>query len=136
MQDEIIRLQRELEKTMIFITHDLAEALKLGDARDLMQAGELVQSAPEELVAQPADRYVADFIRDVPRAHAPRAHRRRPRSSGNGQSYSNEIAQHRDPRPVAARRELGLPLRVTEADVTIGGGRTAARRPLMLEADS
>jgi glycine betaine/proline transport system ATP-binding protein len=70
MQDEVIRLQRELQKTMIFITHDLAEALKLGDRIAIMKDGKFVQvGTPEEVVAHPADDYVADFIRDVPRAH-------------------------------------------------------------------
>jgi glycine betaine/proline transport system ATP-binding protein len=70
MQDEVIRLQREVRKTMIFITHDLAEALKLGDRIAIMKDGRFVQvGAPEEVVAHPADDYVADFTKDVPRAH-------------------------------------------------------------------
>ena len=70
MQDEVIRLQREVRKTMIFITHDLAEALKLGDRIAIMKDGTFVQvGTPEEVVAHPADDYVADFTRDVPRAH-------------------------------------------------------------------
>jgi glycine betaine/proline transport system ATP-binding protein len=70
MQDEVIRLQREVQKTMIFITHDLAEALKLGDRIAIMKDGKFVQvGTPEEVVARPADDYVADFTRDVPRAH-------------------------------------------------------------------
>ncbi|MGQ0670044.1 MAG: quaternary amine ABC transporter ATP-binding protein [Actinomycetota bacterium] len=70
MQDEVVRLQREVRKTMIFITHDLAEALKLGDRIAIMKDGKFVQvGTPEEVVAHPADDYVADFTRDVPRAH-------------------------------------------------------------------
>jgi glycine betaine/proline transport system ATP-binding protein len=70
MQDEVVRLQRELRKTMIFITHDLMEALKLGDRIAIMKDGRFVQvGTPEEVVAHPADEYVADFTRDVPRAH-------------------------------------------------------------------
>jgi glycine betaine/proline transport system ATP-binding protein len=70
MQDQVIKLQRELRKTMIFITHDLAEALKLGDRIAIMKDGVFVQvGTPEEVVARPADGYVADFTRDVPRAH-------------------------------------------------------------------
>ncbi|HTG46210.1 MAG TPA: glycine betaine/L-proline ABC transporter ATP-binding protein [Actinomycetota bacterium] len=70
MQDEVIRLQRELQKTMIFITHDLAEALKLGDRIAIMKDGRFVQvGTPEQVVAEPADDYVSDFTRDVPRAH-------------------------------------------------------------------
>jgi glycine betaine/proline transport system ATP-binding protein len=70
MQDEVIRLQEEFRKTMIFITHDLLEALKLGDRIAIMKDGKFVQvGTPEEVVAHPADDYVADFTRDVPRAH-------------------------------------------------------------------
>ena len=70
MQDQVIKLQRDLRKTMIFITHDLAEALKLGDRIAIMKDGRFVQvGTPEEVVAHPADDYVADFTRDVPRAH-------------------------------------------------------------------
>lgn len=70
MQDEVIKLQREVQKTMIFITHDLMEALKLGDRIAIMKDGRFVQvGTPEEVVARPADEYVADFTRDVPRAH-------------------------------------------------------------------
>ncbi len=68
MQAEVIRLHREVGKTMVFITHDLAEALKLGERIAIMRDGEIVQvGTPEELVAAPADAYVADFVRDVPR---------------------------------------------------------------------
>ncbi|HET9613449.1 MAG TPA: betaine/proline/choline family ABC transporter ATP-binding protein [Candidatus Limnocylindrales bacterium] len=70
MQNEVIRLHHELGKTMIFITHDLAEALKLGDHVMIMRGGSVVQiGRPEELVARPADDYVEDFVRDVPRAN-------------------------------------------------------------------
>jgi glycine betaine/proline transport system ATP-binding protein len=70
MQDEVIRLHQEVGKTMIFITHDLAEALKLGDHIVIMRDGVIVQSGrPEEVVGAPADDYVADFVHDVPKAN-------------------------------------------------------------------
>jgi glycine betaine/proline transport system ATP-binding protein len=70
MQNEVIRLHHDLKKTMVFITHDLAEALKLGDHVMIMRAGKVVQiGRPEELVARPADDYVADFVRDIPKSH-------------------------------------------------------------------
>jgi glycine betaine/proline transport system ATP-binding protein len=66
MQNEVKRLHREVGKTMVFITHDLAEALKLGDHIVIMRDGAIVQSGrPEELVGAPADDYVADFVSDV-----------------------------------------------------------------------
>jgi glycine betaine/proline transport system ATP-binding protein len=70
MQAEILRLHHELGKTMVFITHDLAEALRLGDHIVIMRDGKIVQAGrPEDLVGAPADDYVADFVRDVPKAH-------------------------------------------------------------------
>jgi glycine betaine/proline transport system ATP-binding protein len=70
MQDEVERLQRELQKTVVFITHDLQEALKLGDQIAIMRDGRFVQvDTPEAVVAHPVDDYVRDFVRDVPRAN-------------------------------------------------------------------
>jgi glycine betaine/proline transport system ATP-binding protein len=70
MQDEVIRLQHETGKTMVFITHDLPEALRLGDRIAIMRDGAIVQlGTPEELVGSPADDYVENFVRDIPRSH-------------------------------------------------------------------
>ncbi len=70
MQNEVIRLHHELGKTMVFITHDLQEALKLGDRILIMRDGEMVQvGAPDEVVGAPADDYVRDFTSEVPRSH-------------------------------------------------------------------
>ena len=70
MQDEVVRLQREVRKTIVFITHDLSEALRLGDRIAIMRDGRFVQvGTPEEVVAAPADDYVRNFVRDVPRSH-------------------------------------------------------------------
>ena len=70
MQDEIIRLRREVNKTMMFITHDLSEALRLGDRIAIMRDGRFVQvGTPEDVVGAPADDYVRNFVRDVPRSH-------------------------------------------------------------------
>lgn len=68
MQEEVIRLHHEEGRTMVFITHDLSEALRLGDRIALMRDGRVVQlGTPEEIVGSPADDYVRDFVRDVPR---------------------------------------------------------------------
>ncbi|MBX3010294.1 MAG: glycine betaine/L-proline ABC transporter ATP-binding protein [Caldilineaceae bacterium] len=72
MQDELIKLQQQLHKTIIFITHDFAEAIKLaGAARGriaIMKDGEFVQvGSSEELILHPTNGYVAEFTRDVPR---------------------------------------------------------------------
>lgn len=70
MQNEVVRLQAELKKTMVFVTHDLQEALKLGDRILIMRDGEIVQiGRPAEVVARPVDDYVRDFVSDVPRSH-------------------------------------------------------------------
>jgi glycine betaine/proline transport system ATP-binding protein len=70
MQNEVIRLHRDLNKTMVFITHDLQEALKLGDRILIMRDGEIVQiGAPDEVVGAPVDDYVRDFVSEVPRSH-------------------------------------------------------------------
>jgi glycine betaine/proline transport system ATP-binding protein len=70
MQNEVIRLHKEVGKTMVFITHDLAEALKLGDRILIMRDGEVVQiGTPDEVVGAPADDYVRDFTSDVPKSH-------------------------------------------------------------------
>jgi glycine betaine/proline transport system ATP-binding protein len=70
MQDEVCRLQVETGQTMVFITHDLLEALRLGDRIAIMRDGAIVQlGTGEELVGSPADEYVENFVRDVPRSH-------------------------------------------------------------------
>jgi glycine betaine/proline transport system ATP-binding protein len=69
MQTEVARLHREVGKTMVFVTHDLSEALKLGDRILLMRDGAAVQlGTGDELVGAPADDYVREFVRDVPKA--------------------------------------------------------------------
>ena len=68
MQDELISLQTELHKTIVFITHDLDEALKLGDRIVILRDGEIAQEgSPQEIVSGPADDYVAEFVKDVSR---------------------------------------------------------------------
>jgi glycine betaine/proline transport system ATP-binding protein len=70
MQNEVKRLHRDLNKTMVFITHDLSEAMKLGDRIAIMRDGDIVQmGSPAELVMNPADAYVADFTQDIPKTH-------------------------------------------------------------------
>ena len=69
MQDELIRLQKSMQRTIIFITHDFAEALRLGDRIAIMKDGAFDQvGTPEEIVASPATPYVKEFVNDVPRA--------------------------------------------------------------------
>ncbi|NLF33583.1 MAG: glycine betaine/L-proline ABC transporter ATP-binding protein [Thermoplasmatales archaeon] len=68
MQDELIKIQSELGKTIVFVTHDLDEALKLGDRIALMKDGRIVQiGRAEEILQNPADEYVSRFVREVDR---------------------------------------------------------------------
>lgn len=69
MQDQLVELQAELKKTIVFITHDLDEALRLGDRIAMLKDGALVQiGKPNDILLNPADDYVRDFVRDVNRA--------------------------------------------------------------------
>ena len=69
MQNILLDLQNELHKTIIFITHDLDEALKIGDRIAILRDGSMVQdSDPQEIIMNPADDYVSDFIKDINRA--------------------------------------------------------------------
>jgi glycine betaine/proline transport system ATP-binding protein len=66
LQDELLQLQKSIKKTIIFVSHDLEEALKIGNRITIMESGRVVQSgSPEEIVLQPADDYVRDFIANV-----------------------------------------------------------------------
>lgn len=109
MQDELIALQTNLHKTIVFITHDLDEALKIGDKIVILRDGEVAQEGePQEIVANPADDYVSEFVQDVSRAKVIQADSiMSPVSSDNGdyhasvgpKAYIEEIV------PLAARSE-------------------------------
>ena len=74
MQDMLLTLQDELQKTIVFITHDLDEALRLGDRVCILKDGKLVQDGkPEEIIIHPADDYVQEFVQDVNRFKVLRA---------------------------------------------------------------
>jgi glycine betaine/proline transport system ATP-binding protein len=74
MQDELLRLQTELHKTIVFISHDIHEALRLGDRIAVMKDGGIVQvSKPEDLIAQPQGDYIRAFLQDVNRAQVLKA---------------------------------------------------------------
>lgn len=69
MQDEFMRLQSKLNKSIVFVTHDFDEAVRLGDRIAIMKDGQLVQiGTPEELVTDPADDYVKAFVENAPKA--------------------------------------------------------------------
>jgi glycine betaine/proline transport system ATP-binding protein len=137
MQDQMIALQRDLRKTMVFITHDLAEALKLGDRIAIMRDGVFVQvGTPEEVVASPADDYVADFTKEVPRAHVLTA--RSIMSPPNGDaSFGADIAPDTVVQDLIGHfASSDLPLRVTEGDEVIGVVDRAAVISALVEDES
>jgi len=75
LQDQFLQLSAMMKKTTLFITHDLDEAIRLGNRIAIMKDGSLVQiGTPEEIVTQPADDYVADFVAGISRLHLVYAH--------------------------------------------------------------
>ena len=76
LQDQFIKLSKVMEKTTVFITHDLDEAIRLGHRSAIMKDGAIVQiGSPEEIVANPQDDYVADFVANISRLKVVHAHR-------------------------------------------------------------
>ncbi len=74
MQDLLLELQSKLNKTIVFITHDLDEALKLGDNIAILKDGKVMQQGdPQEIVMHPSDDYIENFVRDINRARVIRA---------------------------------------------------------------
>lgn len=66
MQDELIELQEKVQKTIVFVTHDLHEALKMGDRVAIMRDGKVIQvGAPEDVISEPEDDYVREFVQDA-----------------------------------------------------------------------
>ncbi|MGK7940686.1 MAG: glycine betaine/L-proline ABC transporter ATP-binding protein [Crocosphaera sp.] len=66
MQDELLRLQKELQKTILFISHDIHEAFKIGDRIAVMKEGKIVQlGKPKEIINQPANDYIRAFLQDI-----------------------------------------------------------------------
>tara|TARA_B100000809_G_C14783564_1_gene403879 strand:- start:181 stop:615 length:435 start_codon:yes stop_codon:yes gene_type:complete len=74
MQTILLDLQEELHKTIVFITHDLDEALHMGDRIAILRDGEIIQDDdPQSIIIKPADDYVADFMKDINRSRVVRA---------------------------------------------------------------
>jgi glycine betaine/proline transport system ATP-binding protein len=129
MQDELIRLQKTLHKTIVFISHDFLEALKLGDRIAIMKDGRIVQiGTPQQIVAHPANDYVREFVKDVPRAKVLTA---RTIMTAATQSSTSAANNHVNPERVHAETTLeqlipltaghSNPLPVTDNDGTIIG---------------
>ena len=98
MQKQLLDLQSELKKTIVFITHDLDESLKLGDHIGILNGGRLVQvGTPVEIIMNPADDYVKAFVKDVNRAKVLKAKViMTPTNETNGIDKSNLIKVNED----------------------------------------
>ncbi len=113
MQSELMRLQSVLKKTIVFITHDFDEAIRLADRIAIMKDGEIIQvGTPEDLVLSPADSYVAEFTREVQRSKVMSAGRiMQPVANGAGHPQtvksSDKIASFAAD-IVEARRSFGV----------------------------
>ena len=121
MQDELLRLQARLHKTIVFITHDFDEAIRLADRIAVMRDGVIVQTAtPEELVLHPADSYVAEFTQHIPKAKVVRlATLARPLQ---GDSFAGDLPATARIAEVADRVEAAaLPYRVVDAEGAVLG---------------
>ena len=120
MQDEFIRLQNLLKKTIVFITHDFDEAIRLADRIAVMKDGTIEQIAtPEELVQNPATDYVADFTRHVARAKVIRAQSRM--EPATAERFGGEVSHDATIESIAEQVERAdVPLRVMKNGKVIG----------------
>ena len=98
MQKQLLDLQSELKKTIVFITHDLDESLRLGDHIGILNAGKLVQvGTPVEIIMNPADDYVEAFVKDVNRAKVIKAKIiMKPANESNGIDKNNLVKVQED----------------------------------------
>ncbi|MFQ5785873.1 MAG: glycine betaine/L-proline ABC transporter ATP-binding protein, partial [Alphaproteobacteria bacterium] len=134
MQDEFLRLQSMLEKTIVFITHDFDEAIRLADRIAIMKDGEIIQiGTPEALVTNPATDYVAEFTREIPRAKVLSA--RSVMSAVDGPAeFAGAVSADTRIEDLAARTiDADAPLAVTDADGKVIGqlGRDAVLEVLV-----
>ena len=120
MQDEFIRLQNMLKKTIVFITHDFDEAIRLADRIAVMKDGAIEQIAsPEDLVLNPATDYVAEFTHHVPRAKVISA--QTIMSPATAQSYAGDLDHNAKIESIADRVEASaLPFRVMRGGEVVG----------------
>lgn len=129
MQDELIRLQGELQRTIVFITHDFAEAIKLGDRIAIMKDGAFDQiGTAAELITRPATDYVREFVEDIPKAKVLTA--ADVLRSGDGTATVAQVLPTdtvesllprllADPRPLSVVDENGLHLGIVDREAVI-----------------
>jgi len=131
MQDEFLRLQKLLHKTIVFITHDFLEALRLADRIAIMKDGAIIQiGTPEALVTKPATDYVAEFTREIPRAKVLSA-RAVMTAAGQGVAFAGRVAAETKIEDLAAQAmDSDAPLAVIGDDGAVVGQVT---RELVIE---
>ncbi len=136
MQNEFLRLQALLHKTIVFITHDFDEAVRLADRIAIMRDGRIVQvGTAEQLLLAPADGYVAEFTRDAPRARILSA--RAIMRPGDGAAVAGEIAAARKVADFAGEVEAAdRPFAVVEDGRTLGVVGRAEVMAVLLERDA
>lgn len=129
MQDELIRLQQEMKRTIVFITHDFAEAIKLGDRIAIMKDGAFDQvGTPAELITHPATDYVREFTKDVPKTKVltaadvvqpgePTGTATRVMTSDTIESFLPILLA--DPRPLSVTDATGTPVGVVDRHAVI-----------------
>ncbi len=94
MQDLLLELQEELHKTIVFITHDLDEALKLADHLVILKDGEVVQQGdPQDILLNPGDPYIVDFISDINRARVLRVRSVMKPGTDSGEDFAGDISE-------------------------------------------
>ena len=128
MQDEFLRLQRMLNKTIIFITHDMQEAFRLADRIAIMRQGEIIQiGRPAEIVRAPADDYVARFVEDIPLVRVMLAEDIMQPVNGAGGGRIDEVAPTATVEDLLAKLAGGSTgFRVTEGGAALGAIDAAA----------
>ena len=116
MQNELLNLQKQVKKTIVFITHDITEAARIGDRVAIMKDGRFIQvGTPSEVIMHPIDEYVRDFVNDVPRSRVLKA---RSVARPIPTISINELKDfHHDPSVSSARTTFGI---VNEDDKFLG----------------
>ncbi len=126
MQDEFLRLQNVLHKTIVFITHDFDEAIRVADRIAIMKDGAILQiGTPEDLVTNPATEHVAEFTREIPRPKVLSA-RSVMAPADDGASYAESVPAEMKIEDLAARViDRAEPVAVTDGDGKVIGQLTA-----------
>ncbi len=121
MQNILLDLQRELNKTIVFITHDLDEALRIGDSIAILRDGEVIQQGnPQSIIMQPADDYIADFLKDINRGRVLQVHSvMKKAKTGSGTKIKFDMPLE-DAIQVIAQSTKGVSKVVNDAGKTIG----------------